>query len=450
MTGSSQGVCAGVAEAIITPAISGPLMFRPSTGVHDDLYARALVIDKDNQRIVIVCMDLVGLDFAFASELREQIKQRVGASMVLLNFSHTHSAPFTIPYTVSNSDWFRNGEGCMWRDTIRSRVLDIVSQASTRMVDVVLRTGRAPLNIAVNRRTELPGNAIASAETSDIVPWVDVLRVDRVGGSPLAVLFNYAAHPLAVHRASDLLSADFPGAAVRNIRGYFGEDTVAMFAQGCAGDINCETVSRGFEAAETTGQLLGEAAIRAALASTPIEASQVKLVTRRFDLPLLDPPSAEACEAYKHVMEARLKLPDAGSAAEIEERWWTIDKIRCMKDLIDRITRGERWSMPFEINAIQIGLQWCLLTMPHEMFSEYQRWIDCTSPFARTMVWAYTNASDGYIPTELGLEIGGAEAAPFPAESAVLIFSQRIGLKPGVEALIKDNISAVLNDCRSN
>jgi len=59
---------AGSAETTITPTpvetfLIGPM--KESTGVNDDLFARALVISDGEKRIAIVTMDFLGLDFSF-------------------------------------------------------------------------------------------------------------------------------------------------------------------------------------------------------------------------------------------------------------------------------------------------------------------------------------------------------------------------------------------------
>ena len=93
---------AGTAEMIITPPPGTPLLgpIQRSDGVHDDLYARALVLNDHRQRIAILCLDLVGMAFALADEIRGAIRERTGITVTLVNCSHNHSAPFTIPWTV--------------------------------------------------------------------------------------------------------------------------------------------------------------------------------------------------------------------------------------------------------------------------------------------------------------------------------------------------------------
>src|SRR5512147_1084326 len=104
---AAKKLFAGTAEAAITPPVGAPLLgtIQRSTGVHDDLYARALVLGDGRQRIAIVCLDLIGMDFVLADEIRGAISRRTGITAALLNCSHTHSSPFTIPWSVLGWRW---------------------------------------------------------------------------------------------------------------------------------------------------------------------------------------------------------------------------------------------------------------------------------------------------------------------------------------------------------
>jgi len=96
------------------------------------------------------------------------------------------------------------------------------------------------------------------------------------------------------------------------------------------------------------------------------------------------------------------------------------------------------------LGALALGDEWCLIAMPHEVFAEYQLWADNESPFAHTMVWAYTNGCESYVPTDAALELGpaaGYEAACFPSGGAGLMYPNRVPLRVGVEGRIRQAIA---------
>jgi hypothetical protein len=303
-----------------------------------------------------------------------------------------------------------------------------------------------------------------------VVPWVDVLRVDGADGEPVAVLFSHAAHPVIVHGASRLISADYPGFAARKVSQHFGRKTLAMFAQACGANINGEPLRGGFNAAERAGATLGEAAIVAASQSKELRSGTLKVTSIGLKLPFQDLPSQEECELALRKAQERLAEVQGASVLDDEQLWalqdrvdispksdanrvtndvqpmegqpwWIQDTILCLRDLLDKIKRGERRPLRFEVQSVVIGDEWCLLGTTHELFAEYQLWVDQSTPFERTMVLAYTNGCETYVPTDKDFALGGYEAASFPSDAAALRYPYRGALKPGIEQQVKEGIS---------
>ena len=423
---------AGAAEAVITPEVGVRLLgpVRRSTGVNDDLFARALVLNDGEMAIALVCLDLVGLDLSHSDEIRAAVTARTGIRTVLLNCSHTHSAPFTIPWGKLWWDEFQ-AEGKVWHERLRDTVAEVVSQAANSGREVGLRVGRAPVSVGVNRRLVVDGECVMALNPDGpVAPWVDVLRVDGADGVPAAVLLSHAAHPVIVHESSSEISADYPGYATAAVRERLGDDTVALFAQGCGADINGEPLRGGIEAAMEAGARLGDAVMDAAESSESVGKPRVAVVTETLQLELQDPPRREEVEAALGSLEERAKSED-------DQLGWLRNRILCVQDLLTKVRQGERRTLRFEVNAVGLGSDLCLLAMPHEVFAEYQLWAVKESPFRHTIVWGYTNGCESYVPTEAAFSVGGYEAAPY---GAALYYPYRLPLEPTVEGQIKDAV----------
>lgn len=72
--------------------------------------------------------------------------------------------------------------------------------------------------------------------------------------------------------------------------------------------------------------------------------------------------------------------------------------------------------------------------------------VDKTSPFAHTMVFAYTNGCEGYLGTEKDYTLGdrgGYETSP---RGAPLQYHGRLAPEPQVETQIRDGITTVLQN----
>jgi hypothetical protein len=148
-------------------------------------------------------------------------------------------------------------------------------------------------------------------------------------------------------------------------------------------------------------------------------------------------------EAYRqHLADVESRREGLGAdPSTAEAAWWYADTARCLRDALGKKAGGERPSLRFEAHALAVPDEWCLLAMPHEIFSAYQRWVETVSPFQRTMTLGYTNACESYIPTDSDLEAGGPETAPF---GAPLLYHHRTPPRRGVEQLVKAQIADLL------
>ena len=431
---------AGVASAIITPPVGGWLLgaVARSTGVHDDLFAKALVLNDSTQTVAILCLDLVGLSHVFNDELIELIQQRTHIETVLINCSHTHSSPFSMPWSFNG--WKAHcEEETEWCDELRGAIPRIVEAAAAQMTSVSLHTARAPVKIGVNRRL-MTENGITMAPNPDgpETPWVDVLQVVEKGGDNLAVLFTYAAHPVIVHAASRLISADYCGVAVDVIREQLGEGVMPLFAQGCSANINGHPLRSGHAKAEDAGVKLGNAVLAALEESVPVEADSFRVTSERLWLPCEELPSPESCAEVISELEEEIQKEGGG--------WGVENQLNCLKSLQSKIEENQQPEVRFDITGLMLGDEWCLVAMPHEVFCDYALWMEEESPFARTVAWGYTNGCESYIPTDKDLELGergGYEAAGFPRLAAALVYASRLACRPGIEGQIKDGLCRI-------
>jgi hypothetical protein len=161
-----------------------------------------------------------------------------------------------------------------------------------------------------------------------------------------------------------------------------------------------------------------------------------------FALPLRDWPSVDDCQQALAKAEASLAQAEAKGGNE-QSCWYRRDDVLCLRDLLQQAKRGKPGSLRFDMNMLAVGDEFCLVTMTHEVFAEYQLWIDHSSPFRHTMVLAYTNGCESYIPTDKDFALGGYEAASFPQVAAALRYRSRIALKPGIEQQIHKQVQAL-------
>ncbi len=111
---------AGAAQVVITPpvgvALAGYFTPRKSIGVHDDLYARALVLENGESCIALVSCDLKSIKAATVREIRRGVEAECGIApeQVMVCCSHTHTGPYPcrssadipIPRDASSRRWY--------------------------------------------------------------------------------------------------------------------------------------------------------------------------------------------------------------------------------------------------------------------------------------------------------------------------------------------------------
>jgi len=443
------GMRAAAGEAVITPPAEGTLLIgplAPSTGVHDDLYARALVIDDGNRQVAVVCLDLLGLDIETVGRLHAMIEERTGipASHVLINCSHTHSAPLTVPWSVLGRESFQeNLSG--WLESVLETVAELVCRTVADLRPATLRAGREAVQLGSNRRLPSPDGVLMEPNPDGAVAaWTDVLCVRDEADRPLAVLFSHAAHPVIVHGSSALISADYPGFAAAEVRQQLGEGVVAMFAQGCGANCNAEPLRGGFEAARRAGTRLGHAAAQAATQGQPLPDGPITCLSREVALPFQAPPPAEE---IRKILDGNTlaELDLEKSSDEATKRWYDQDAKRCLEQLLAMAERQECPTLPFRIQGFAVGQAFGLVGLSHEPFAEYQLEADRASPLEHTMMLGYTNGIESYIPCDEDLNLGGYETAPVPLPGAPLRYRHRLNLAHGVESRVTEAIGAFLD-----
>ncbi|MHC4311936.1 MAG: neutral/alkaline non-lysosomal ceramidase N-terminal domain-containing protein, partial [Planctomycetota bacterium] len=91
---------AGCAKVDITPPVGVWLSGyasrnKPSEGISDKLYAKAMVLDDGQNKIAIVSADLLWFPLYMTAEIRETVKNKIGIpeNNVLLCATHTHFGP---------------------------------------------------------------------------------------------------------------------------------------------------------------------------------------------------------------------------------------------------------------------------------------------------------------------------------------------------------------------
>ncbi|HIE51903.1 MAG TPA: hypothetical protein EYP85_09105 [Armatimonadetes bacterium] len=402
---------AGAAEVVITPPVGGPMggyleRWRESLGVQDDLYARALWVEDGETSIAFVTADVMGFDEGLVAYVRDLLRESLGlpAEQVLLNASHTHAGPAILPL---------RGEGERdesYLEVLARQLVSAVQLARQRATAARLGAGSASVQVGINRREKTADRGVILGRNplGPAALYADVLKVETPERRPLAVLFSHPAHPIIWGPDNLNFSADFPGVAARVVQQVLGPETVAMFAQGCCGDVNPPVVQGTQADVERVGTLLG-AAVLQAWPATPTEAEGTILAVRA-EVPLFcePPPPLEQAEQLVANAQERVtryeiehRLPGEQRAAQAEYEWAraVLAAARAVEDLPAPVC---------EVSAVAVN-EIAIVGLAAEPFVQVALEIEERSPFMETMIWGCTNGLIGYIPTTEAYPEGGYE-----------------------------------------
>jgi hypothetical protein len=270
--------------------------------------------------------------------------------------------------------------------------------------------GRTQVQIGVNRRQKRDDGNILLGVNPDgpVAPYVDVVRVDNTENKPIAIFFSHAAHPVVLGGSNVLISADYPGYAMRLVE-QVEAGSVAMFGQGCCGNINSNPVGGTFEDARRLGTILGAAVIGEAEKIKTDGDVVLQSRSKIIDLPLQEPLEVSEAEALVERYQKELSdlkargvgRPHTYMAQAILE--WAQDMLKLAKD-------PKPYTQTFEIQAMQLG-NVAIVALTGEVFVELALEIDARSPYQQTIVLGYTNGCIGYVPNEEAYPHGGYEVS---------------------------------------
>jgi len=438
---------AGAAKVEITDREAGP--------ANDPLYAKALVLSQNGRAVVILTVDAVAIGEIgpigndFLPSVRAKLKERLGIAPedVIVNASHCH--------------------GIVRKDSDELAVAAVQSAfRALEPVKVGSGTGHED-RIMENRRMRLRDgtqtdvrHAYATAPDEEIAevgpvdPEIGILRVDRLDGRPLAVVYEFACHPIqGVPSGGN--TADFPGFASRAIEETLGDGCLALFLQGCGGDINpirYKAVDQPRDA-ESLGNRLGLSVLKALRTIRTQSGAKLQLVHDTIDLP----KAADFETRLAAMTQEREKLvnslrgtslnfetflnlhskyaisadfPSAPAALYLHEKATGRDDLvkldqRNRADIaaylanvrtMERLTRlqtnmqllrknqeknrtSDRPTIPAEVTGLKVG-DFVLVTFPGELTVEIGLKIKHEAPLQNTFVAGYTNGYLYYTPTE--------------------------------------------------
>jgi neutral ceramidase len=391
---------AAVAKAEITPPPGLPMYGffdrikenKLSAGTLDPLYARVLVLEVGNKRLALVTLDL-GRTFneGELARLREQANSAAGISELIVVASHTHSGPNIL-------DVYPNNRAPDWELTAIQKIEAAISEAVGHLRQARIGSGRGEVYIGYNRR-QVHGDATVSMRwtnpdkqpTFPVDPAVLVLRIDDSEGKPLAILVNYACHPVVLGPDNLKYSADYVATMASTVEGAFDGGPLCLFLQGGDGDINpyyatTALTDDAIGKRNWTGKQLGDEVVR---------------VARTIKT---DTPGQPAIDFVDDVMQFPLRWNSKTFRAGLLQTYGP----RVFEDHADLLVQDPPPDhLNLRVTTVLLNHRIALIGMPGEPFVDLQiNWKD-RCPVQDAFFLGYANGYFDYFPTIEAAAQGG-------------------------------------------
>jgi neutral ceramidase len=406
--------------------MAGYYRVRLAEGVHDDLYAKALVLEKDSVKAVIAACDLVGVSRPIVEKARELAQQATGipGAHIMISATHSHTGP-ELGARLRGVDDATMRLARNYIDGLPAKIAESVKLADASLAPARVRAaiGRED-SLSFIRRYQMkdgtvgwnPGkrNPNILRPIGAIDPDVPVVAFDALDGKPLATYVNFACHLDTVGGLE--FSADYAYTLAKLIGEVKGPDMLTVFTIGTAGNINHVDVNsaepqKGHGEAARIGTVLAAAVLKACAKLEALDAGSLHVASEIVKIPTdrIEPGDVE--KARKIV--AAYGTPAAGAF---------LDQVRAFKVLDIEERHGQ--PLEAEVQVIALGKDLAWIGLPGEIFVDLGRAIKIASPFRFTIVAELANGAIGYVPdrkaySEGNYEVVNTRCAPGGGEMMV-------------------------------
>jgi hypothetical protein len=174
---------------------------KPAMGVHDDLWARAMIIDDGQTRIAWVSLDAIGFFGCDVIDVRKMLPESLGVSYLIVSSTHTHSAPDLMGLWGPRD--LKSGVDPDYMEFVKSRSVKAVQDAVKNLQPAHFRFAY-----------DTDGASSMIRDTRDPIVINPELRImqafDPESGETLGTLVQWDNHPETIWSRNLYITSDFP------------------------------------------------------------------------------------------------------------------------------------------------------------------------------------------------------------------------------------------------
>ncbi len=281
--------------------IAGFGQARAANGVHDDLWARTMVIDNGKTRLAFVALDAIGFMNNYVINIRKKLNPDLGITYLIIHSTHTHQAPDLLGLWGKSP--LQSGVNKEYLEFVKKQIIESVSQAVKNMKQARLEVSR-----------DINGATFLLTDTRDPQVFDSGLRIIRAAStekdSTLGTLVLWGNHPETLWGKNLLISSDFPHFLREYIEnGIYRNDSllvkgtggICLYVNGAIGGLMTtspsvkvidpitgeELQAPTFAKADAQGKQLAMLVLKAMKnPEVVIEKAGISLITKTIDLPV--------------------------------------------------------------------------------------------------------------------------------------------------------------------
>lgn len=281
--------------------IAGFSNSKPANGVHDDLWARTMVVDDGKTRIALIVLDAIGMMHDDVIDIRKLIPSEAGVTYVIVSSTHDHEAPDLMGLWGKTP--FKSGVNPEYMQYVKD-------QAAKSVMEAVKKLRPARLTVSEDLTGAIP--LLKDTRAPEVLdPGLRLIRaIDRENGNTLGSLISWANHAETLWSRNLLITSDFPHYVREGVeKGVYRGDSlvkagiggVAVYVNGAIGGLmtthstltvkdplsGTAYTKPSFEKAEAQGKVLALLALNAM--EKPLEkidTAGISLLVRTLTLPI--------------------------------------------------------------------------------------------------------------------------------------------------------------------
>jgi len=277
---------------------------RAANGVHDDLWARTMVIEDRNTRISLTVIDAIGLFHDEFIDIRNNINPEAGISYSIVSSTHTHEAPDLMG--LWGPDFLKSGINEAYLAFVKNQIIKSIETACENL---------QPARIKFAQDHESLEDLVTDTRNPMVFDNpLTVMQVIKLNSNEtIGTLISWANHPETLWSNNLLITSDFPHYVREGIeKGIFSNDSliikglggIAIYVNGAIGGLMTTTpdfqvkdpwsaqvyLNPDFDKAKSQGdQIAYHSLIALNKSSDAISTGGIGLSAKTFNLPLHNP-----------------------------------------------------------------------------------------------------------------------------------------------------------------